>query len=134
MSLLQHAAVCRDLLLMLLLIFSRDKVSLVAIVFFSSAYSFCRDRGQSFLCRDKYFFVSLTICLARSIVLSVLCRDNLMCGDWNSNVATLTIVSRQCFCAASSNWCHDPVFMSRQHVCLVLIATMFLLLSSFLSD
>ena len=55
-----------------------------------------------------------------------------MCGDWNSYVVTSTIVSRQCFCAGSSNWCHDLVFMSRQHVCLVLVAIMFLVLSAFL--
>ena len=81
---------------------------------------------QSFLCRDRSFFGSLTICLARSIVLSVLCRDNLMCGYWNSYVATTTIVSRQCFCAASSNWCSDLVFMSRQHFYLVLVQRCFL--------
>ena len=88
---------------------------------------------QSFLCRDRSFFGSLTTCLARSVVLSVLCRDNLMCGYWNSYVATLTIVSRQCFCAASSNWCHELVFMSQQHLCLVLVKTMFLVLLEFLS-
>ena len=66
---------------------------------------------QSFLCRDKSFFSSLTIYLARYVVLSVLCCDNLMCDYWNSYVAMSTIVSRQCFCAASSNWCRDPVFM-----------------------
>ena len=85
---------------MLLFGFSRDKVSLVATVFFSSSYSFCHDRS---------FFGSLIICLVRSVVLSVLCRDNLMCGYWNSYIATSTIVSRQCFCAAFSNWCLDPV-------------------------
>ena len=55
-----------------------------------------------------------------------------MCGYWNSYVATSTIVSRQCFYAASSNWCRDQVLMLRQHVCLVLVATMFLVLSAFL--
>ena len=43
-SLLQHAVVYRDLLPVLLLGFSLDKVSLVAIVLFSSTYSFCRDK------------------------------------------------------------------------------------------
>ena len=63
-------------------------------VFFSSASSFFRDRErQSFLYRDRSFFGSLTICLARSVFLSVLCRDNLMCGYWNSYVATSTVVS-----------------------------------------
>ena len=32
-------------------------------------------------------------------------------------VATSTILLRQSFYAASSNWCHDPIFMSRQHLC-----------------
>ena len=67
---------------------------------------------QSFLCRNRSFFGSLTICLAKSVVLTFLCRDNLMCGSLNSYVATLTILSRQSFRAASSNWCRDPVFMS----------------------
>ena len=120
---MQHTVVCRDLSPVLLLGFSCDKVSLVATIFFSSEYSFCRDRS---------FFGSLTICLARSFVLFVLCRDNLMCGYWNSYVVTSTIVSRQRFCAVSSNWCRDQVFMSRQHVCLVLVATMFLVLPAFL--
>ena len=40
--LLQHAVVCRDLLPVILLGLSRHKVSLVAIVFFYSTYSFCR--------------------------------------------------------------------------------------------
>ena len=121
---MQHLVVCRDLLPVLLLGFSRYKVSLVATIFFSSTYSFCRDIS---------FFSSLTIFFARYDVLSVLCRDNLMCGYWNSYVATSTIVSRQYFCVASLNWCHDPIFMSRQHVCLVLVATMFLVLSTFMS-
>ena len=101
----------------------------------SQQYSFLQHIhfvATEFLCRDISFFGSLTICLARSVVLSVLCRDNLMCGYWNSYVATSTIVSRQCFYAASSNWCRDQVFMSRQHVCLVLVVTMFLVLSAFL--
>ena len=90
--------------LCILLGFSRNKIPLVVIVLFSSACSFCH---------DKSFFGSLTICLTRSVVLSILCRDNLMCDYWNSYVVTLTIVSRQCFCAASSNWCRDLVFISR---------------------
>ena len=95
---------------MLLLGFIRDKVSLVAIVFFSSTYSFCHDRS---------FFGYLTIYLGRFVVLCILCHDNLMCDYWNSYVATSIIVSQQCLCAAPSNWCRDLVFMSRQHVCLV---------------
>ena len=71
---MQHAVVCRDLLPVLLLGFNRNKVSLVTTVFFSSAYSFCRDRS---------FFGSLTICIARFVLLSSLCHDNLMCGYWN---------------------------------------------------
>ena len=45
-SLLQHAVVCHNLLPMLLLGFSHDKVSFV-IVFFSSAYSLCCNRVSS---------------------------------------------------------------------------------------
>ena len=37
-----------------------------------------------------------------------------MCVDWNSYVAILKIVLQHCLCAASSNLCRDPVFMSRQ--------------------
>ena len=47
---------------------------------------------QSFLCRDISFFGSLTICLAKFVVLIILCRDNLMCGSLKSYVATLTIL------------------------------------------
>ena len=46
-SLLQHAVVYRDLFPVLLLGFRSDRVSLVATVFFSSAYSFYRDKGNS---------------------------------------------------------------------------------------
>ena len=130
--LLQHAVVYHDLFPMLLLRFHRDRVSLVAIVvcrdlfhvlfpgfrrdrfslvvtvFFSSAYSFCHDRS---------FFGSLIICLAKSVVLTVLCRDNFMCGSFNSYVATSTILLRPSFFEASSNWCREPVFISRQHFC-----------------
>ena len=85
---------------------------------------------QSFLYRNRSFFGSLTICPVRSIVLSILCRDNLMCVYWNSYVATLTIVLQHCLCVASSNLCHDPVFMSQQdflylaHLC---VATQFVM-------
>ena len=68
--------------LIILLRFCRDRVSLVATVFFSSAYSLCRDRS---------FFSSLIIYLAKSVVLTVLCRDNLMCGSLNKYVATSII-------------------------------------------
>ena len=40
-----------------------------------------------------------------------------MCDSLNSYVATSTILLRQSFYAASSNWCRDPIFMSRQHFC-----------------
>ena len=46
-SLLQHAIVFHNLFLVLLLGFRRDRVSLVVIVFFFSAYSFYRDRVSS---------------------------------------------------------------------------------------
>ena len=107
-SLLQHVVFCRDLFPVLLLGFRCDRVSLVVAVFFSSAYSFCRDRS---------FFVSLTIYLAKSVVLPVPCRNNLMCGSLNSYVATSTILLQQSFYAASLNCCRNRVFMSRQHFC-----------------
>ena len=88
---------------------------------------------QSFLCRDRSFFGSLTIYLTRFIVLSVLCHDNLICVYWNSYVATSTIMSRHCFCAASSNLCRDPVFMLQQHFCCFLLQQCFLVLLAFLS-
>ena len=72
---------------------------------------------QSFLCCNRSFFGSSTICRSNSIVLTVLCYDNLMCGSLNSYVATSTILLRQSFYAASSNWCRDPFFMSQQHFC-----------------
>ena len=68
---------------------------------------------QSFLCRDRSFFGSLTLCPTRFVVLSFLCVDTLMCGYWNIYITTLTIVLRHCLCAASSNCvvtqflCHD---------------------------
>ena len=117
MSRLQHAVVCRD-----------------NICFFSI---FILSR-QSFLCRDRSFVSSLILCLARSFILSILCRDNLICVYWNSYVATLTIVLRHCLCAASSNLCHNQVFMLRPSFyvatpfLLVLVATMFLVLLAFL--
>ena len=46
-SLLQHVVVCRDLFLMLLLGFRRDRVPLDVTVLFSSAYSFYRDKVSS---------------------------------------------------------------------------------------
>ena len=107
-SQLQHEVVYCDLFPMLLLGFHRERVSMVPKVFFSSAYSFCRDRS---------FFGPFTICLAKSVVLIVPCHDNLICGSLNSYVATSTILLRQSFCAASSNWCREPVFMPCQHFC-----------------
>ena len=47
---------------------------------------------QGFLYRDRSFFGSLTLCPARSIVLSILCRETLIYGYWNIYVTTLTIV------------------------------------------
>ena len=97
--------------LCILLGFSRYKILFFSIFILSR---------QSFLCHDRSFLGSLTNCLARSVVLSILCRDNLMCDYWNSYVATLTIVSRPSFYVATA-------FL------LVLVATMFLILSAFLS-
>ena len=78
-------------------------------ILFFSIFILSRQRK---LCHERSFFCYLTICLARSVVLFILCSDNLMCGYWNSYVATSKIVSRQCFYAASSNWCRDLVFLS----------------------
>ena len=121
---MQHAIVCRDLLLVHpSWIESRQSfLSHDSICFF---IIFILSR-QSFLCRDKSFFGSLTICPARSVVLSILCRDNLMYVYWNSYVATLTIVLLHCFCAASSNLCCHPVFMLRKHFCWFLSQPCFL--------
>ena len=58
-SLLQYAAFCCDTLLFL--------------------QHFIRSQ-QSFLCRDRSLFGCLTLYPARSVVLSILCRDTLMCG------------------------------------------------------
>ena len=77
-SLLQHAIVYRNLFLMLLLRLCSDR-----ILFFSI-----------FILSRRSFFGSLTICLAKSIVLNVLCRDNPMCGSSNSYVATSIILLR----------------------------------------
>ena len=65
---------------------------------------------QSFLYRNRSFFGSLIIYLARPSVQSVLCRDNLMCGSWNSYVATSTIVSRQCFLCSFFKLVSQPSF------------------------
>ena len=93
MSLLQHAVVCRDLLSVLLLGFSHDKVPLVAKVFFSLAYSLCRDRVSSVMtdlslalqqsCLQGLsfypFYFSTILCVVTGIVMLrhwQLCRDN----------------------------------------------------------
>ena len=85
---MQHALVCRD-----------------GICFFSIFIL----SQQIFLCRDRSFFGSLTLCSARSIILSILCHNNIMCVCWNSYVTTLTIVLRHCFYIDSSNLCRDLV-------------------------
>ena len=56
-----------------------------------------------------------------------------MSGSLNSYVVTSTILSRQNLCAASSNQCHDPVSCRDNISILVLVVTMFLVLSEFLS-
>ena len=58
-----------------------------------SVCSFLDSSRQSFLYHNRSFFGSLTICLAKSVVLTILCCDNLMCGSLNSYVATSTILS-----------------------------------------
>ena len=65
--------------------------------------------------------------------MSILCRNTLMCGYWNIYVVTLTIVLRQCFCAASSICVATQFFYVAKIFLLVLIATVFLVLSAFLS-
>ena len=104
-SLLQYAAFCRN------------NISL------SSMFTLSR---QGFLCCDRSFFGSLTLCPIRFVVMSILCCDILTCVYWNNYVATLTIVLRHCLCAASSKLCCDPVSMSRQHFCWFLLQQCFL--------
>ena len=72
----------------------------IAIVFVVSVCLFRRDRS---------FFGSLTLYPTRSVVLSILCRDILMCVYWNNYVATLTIVLQHCFCTTSSKLCRDSI-------------------------
>ena len=81
---------------------------------------------QSFLCRDRSFFGSLTLCPAKYVVPSIICRDTLMCGYWNIYVATLTIVLRHYLCAASSICVPTQSFMSRQYFCWFLLQQCFL--------
>ena len=93
---------------------------MVAIVIVSSAY---------LLCRDGPFFGSLKNFLARSIVLFILCHDNLMCVYWNSCdidncVATL-------FLCSFFKFVSRPSFYVVTVFLLVLIETMFLVLSVF---
>ena len=71
---------------------------------------------QSFLCCDRSFFDSLTICLAKSVVLTFLCRDNLMCGSLNSYVAI-------------DNFCRDIVFVQLLQIG---VATSFYVATAFL--
>ena len=70
---------------------------------------------------------------ARFVVLSILCRNTLVCGCWNIYVATLKIMFRHCFCTASSNCVTTQLFMSQHHFCWFFVATMFIVLSAFLS-
>ena len=72
---------------------------------------------QSFLCRDRSFFGSLKICLAKPIILTVICRNNLMCGSLNSYVTTSTIFVVIKFLCSFFKLVSLPVFMSRQHFC-----------------
>ena len=112
-SLLHHAVVCRDLFLVLLLGFHRDRVSLVMTVFFSSAYSFCRDRS---------FFVSLTIYLAEVYYSthSMSRHRQLCCDRVSMQLLQIGVVTQFL--------CRDNIFV------LVLVATLFLVLSEFLSQ
>ena len=97
-SLLQRAAFCCDTLLFL--------------------QHFILPR-QSFLYHNRSFFGSLTLCPTRSVVLSILCCDTLMCGCWSIYVATL-------FLHSFFKLCRDLVFMSRQYFCWFLLQQCFL--------
>ena len=87
--------------LCILLGFSSDKASVVTTVIVSSTYLFCH---------DIYFFGSLTIYLARFVVLSVLCLDNC--------VATL-------FLCSFFKFVSRPSFYVATTFLLFLITTMF---------
>ena len=56
-----------------------------------------------------------------------------MCGALNSYVATSTIFVVIEFLFSFFKLVSRPVFVSRQHFCLVIVATLFLVLSEFLS-
>ena len=96
----------------------------IATIFVFSACLLCHDKVFS-VATDLYLAL-LTLFPARFIVLSISCRDILMCVYLNNYVATLTMVLQQCFCLASSKLCHDPVYMSRQHLCWFLLQQCFL--------
>ena len=68
----------------------------------------------------------ITPCPSGSIFLSILCRDNLMCVYWNNYVATL-------FLCSFFKFVSQPSFYVVTTFMLVLVATMFLVLSTFLS-
>ena len=98
--------------LCILLGFSSDKASVVTTVIVSSTYLFCHDIS---------FFGSLTIYLARSVVLSVLCLDNLMCVyycDIDNCVTTL-------FLCSFFKFVSRPSFYVATTFLLFLITTMF---------
>ena len=63
---------------------------------------------QSFLCRNS---------LTKSVFLSILCRENLMCGSLNSYVATSKIFIVIEFLSSFFKLVSRSVFMSRQHFC-----------------
>ena len=73
---------------------------------------------QGFLCRDRSFFGSFTLCPTTYVILSILCHDILMCVYWNNYVATLTmccdIVSVQLLqnCVVTQFLCHDSISVS----------------------
>ena len=121
---MQHAVICRDMLLVHpSLIKSQQSFLGCDSIFFFSIFILSRPR---FLCGDRSFFGSLTNFPVRSIVLSILCRNDLMCVYWNSYVATLTIMLRYCFCTASSNLCCSLVSMLQQYFWLFLLQQCFL--------
>ena len=74
----------------------------VAAIFFSSACLLCLDKISSIA--TDLSLALLTLCPVRSVVLSILRRDILICVYWNNML-------RHCLCAASSKLCRDLVSM-----------------------
>ena len=96
----------------------------VVAIFFSSTCLLCLDKISSIA--TDLSLALLTLCPVRSVVLSILRRDILMCVYWNNYVATLFMCS---FFKIVSR----PSFYVVTAFLLVVVATMFLVLLAFLS-